>query len=104
MAAHSLAEVYSVLTGMPAKHRASPDEALLFLNDVRERLTVVSLDEEEYLQALKNAAANGIQGGAIYDVLLARCALKVKAEAIYTWNLKDFNRLGADVASRVRTP
>jgi len=29
---------------MPGKDRASPDEALLFLSDVRERLTTVALD------------------------------------------------------------
>lgn len=50
-AAHCLAEVYSVLTGMPGKDRASPDEALLFLGDVRDRLTLVSLREEEYSRA-----------------------------------------------------
>jgi hypothetical protein len=30
--------------------------------------------------------------------------MKVKAEAIYTWNVKDFSRLGANVAARVKTP
>jgi len=40
-AAHCLSEVYSTLTGMPGKDRASPDEALLFLTNVRERLTLV---------------------------------------------------------------
>ena len=37
-AVHCLAEVYAVLTGMPGKNRASPDAALLFLADVRDRL------------------------------------------------------------------
>ena len=103
-AAHCLAEVYSVLTGMRGKDRASPDEALLFLTDIRDRLTIITLDEEEYFQLLQNASANGISGGAVCDAILARCALKAEAETIYTWNVKHFTRLGADVASRVKTP
>ena len=103
-AAHSLVEVYSVLTGMPGKHRATADEALLFLSDVRERLTLVTLDEKEYFGVLKSAAATGISGEAVYDALIARCALKGKADVIYTWNTKHFNRPGMELASRVRTP
>jgi predicted nucleic acid-binding protein len=103
-AAHCLAETYSVITGMPGKERASPDEALLFLEDVRERLSVVALEEEDYDQMLKHAAAIGIIGGGIYDALAARCAVKAKAEAIYTWNIKHFSRLGTDMAARVKTP
>jgi len=103
-ATHCLAEVYSVLTGMRGKDRASPDEALLFLTDVRDRLTIVTLDDGEYFQLLENASASGISGGTVYYAILARCALKVEAETIYTWNVKHFSRLGADVASHVKTP
>jgi predicted nucleic acid-binding protein len=103
-ATHCLAEVLSVVTGMPGKNRASPDEALLFLRDVRERLTVVALDENEYFEALEGAAASGIIGEAIHDAIIARCALKSKAQTIYTWNSKHFSRLGDHVALRVRVP
>ena len=61
---HCLAEIYSVLTGMPGKDRASPDEALLFLGDVRGHLTIITLDEEDYLGAIDGAAATGVAGGA----------------------------------------
>lgn len=103
-AAHSLAEVYASLTGMPGKERASADEALLFLATVREHLTIVTLTEEEYASALEASAANGIVGGGIYDALVAHCAVKAGAEAIYTWNVKHFKRLGAEIAKRVTTP
>jgi predicted nucleic acid-binding protein len=102
--AHSLAEVYSSITGRSGRERVSPDEAMLFLGDVRERLTVVSLDDQEYFRALEASAALGIAGGAIYDSLLAHCALKAKARTIYTWNAKDFMRLGAEIAGRVKVP
>ena len=103
-AAHSLAEVYSVLTGMPGKDRASGDEALLFLANIRDRLTIVTLDPEECFRVLEAAAAMGVTGGGIYDAVLGYCALKVKAETIFTWNVKHFTRLGQDITARVKTP
>jgi predicted nucleic acid-binding protein len=103
-AAHSLAEVYSVLTGMPGKERVSGDEAMLFLGSVRERLSVVTLNEEEYWQALEWSAGLGVSGGGVYDAASAQCFLKAGAEALYTWNEKHFKRLGVKVAERVRTP
>lgn len=102
--AHSLAEVYSVLTGRSGKERVSGDEALLFLGDVRERLTIVALNSDEQVKAIKEAAALGVAGGGIYDALLGHCALKAKADCIYTWNVKHFERLGPQVSKRVKTP
>ena len=101
--AHSLAEIYSSLTGR-SRERVSGDEAMLFLADARERLAIVSLDREEYFKALEASSALGIAGGAIYDAVLARCAIKAKAQAIYTWNAKDFTRLGPEIARRVKAP
>ncbi len=91
-----------MLTGMPGKNRATPDEALLFLGNVQERLTLVSLSGEEHASALERAAANGISGGGIYDTIAGECAKKSGAEAIYTWNVKHFTRLGSDISERVR--
>ena len=102
--AHSLAEVYSSLTRMPGRHRISGEQAMLFLSDIRQRMTIVSLDDEEYFQAIEGAAASGVVGGAIYDALLAHCAAKAKAEKIYTWNVKHYEQLGGEVVGRVRTP
>ena len=102
--AHSLAEIYSSLTGRTGRERVSGDEAMLFLGNVRQRLTIVNLDDREYFNALEASAALGIAGGAIYDALLAHSALKAKAQVIYTWNVKDFTRLGSEIAGRVKVP
>jgi predicted nucleic acid-binding protein len=102
--AHSLVEIYCSLTGRSGRERVSGEHAMLFLENVRERLTIVSLDEQEYIDAIEASSGLGIAGGAIYDSLLAHCALKFKAQAIYTWNTKDFVRLGKAVADRVRKP
>ena len=103
-AVHSLAEVYSTLTRLPGGLRASADQAVLFLEDMAARLTFVALDAEEYWAAIVDAAGLGIVGGLTYDALLARCAIKAKAETIYTWNLGHFQQLGTNVAKIVRTP
>ncbi len=100
-AAHCLAEVYCVLTGMPGKNRVSPDEALLFLRDVRDRLATLTLDDAEYFEALENAAASGVRGGSTYDAIIAHCAQKANAQNLYTWNLRHFDRLGTRIAPRV---
>ena len=102
--AHSLAEVYATLTGMPGKRRVSGHEALLFLGDIRERLTLVALDEREYFQMAEAYAAGGLAGGAVYDAILGHCALKAQAKVIYTWNTKDFLRLSPAIAGRVKRP
>lgn len=103
-AAHSLAEVYTTLTAMPGVRRATPDEAVLFLGSLRERMTSIALNGSEYLQAAELAAASGAASGGIYDALIGQCFLKSQAEILYTWNLKHFLRLEGRIGGRVRRP
>jgi predicted nucleic acid-binding protein len=103
-AAHSLAEVYATLTRLPGEQRMGCEQVLLVLADMRTRLTTIALDEEDYVSAIASAAAEGVLGGTVYDALLARCALKANVATIYTWNVSHFQRLGQEVARRVRTP
>jgi predicted nucleic acid-binding protein len=103
-AAHSLAELYATLTRLPGTARMSADQALLVLDSVEERLEIVSLNAREYRLAIQDAAAAGIVGGTIYDALIGWCALKAGATRIYTWDVADFQRLGTEIARKVRTP
>lgn len=102
--AHSLAEIYAASTRLPGKHRLSGEQALLFLEDLTERLTMVALTAHEYYRAIQVAAAGGIVGGTIYDALLAHCALKAEADILYTWNVRHFQQFGQEIARRLRTP
>ncbi len=102
--AHSLAEVYSTLTRMPGKHRISGEQAMLFIGSIRERLSMVTLTGNEYVEALQASSARGIVGGGIYDALLAHCAIKVHADTIYTWNARHYALCGPEVTQRLRTP
>jgi len=103
-AAHSLAELYASLTRLPGKHRVSPEHAVLFLEQARARLTLVALDAEEYYQALQDASTRGIVGGTIYDALVVRCAVKGKADVLYTWNVKHFELIAGEMGRRIRVP
>jgi predicted nucleic acid-binding protein len=102
--AHSLTEVYATLTRMPGKRRISGEQAMLFVGNIRERLSVVALSGNSYANALERSAALGIVGGAIYDAVLAHCALIANAETIYTWNVRRYAQCGPEVVSRLRTP
>jgi predicted nucleic acid-binding protein len=102
--AHSLAEVYSTLTRMPGKHRISAEQAMLFIGSIRDRLSIITLSGDEYADALQASAALGIVGGGIYDAMLAHCAVKAKAETIYSWNFPHYALCGGEVVGLLRTP
>ncbi|MDQ6665558.1 MAG: hypothetical protein M3Z23_14340 [Acidobacteriota bacterium] len=70
---------------------------MLFLGSIRERLSIIALDGEEYLGALATSAALGVVGGCIYDAMLAHCAIKAQAETIYSWNARHYAQCGPDV-------
>jgi predicted nucleic acid-binding protein len=86
---------------LPEKHRLSGEQVLLFLENIRERLAVVTLTADDYCTAVKDAA---IAGGTIYDALLARCATKAGVEIIYTWNQGHFQQFSPEITKRLRTP
>jgi predicted nucleic acid-binding protein len=101
-ATHSMAEVYSTMTRLPGRHRLSGEQVLLFLENIRERLTLIALTGDEYHATIKEAAEAGVIGGTIYDALIARCALKAKVDAVYTWNTRHFEQFGQEIVKRLR--
>lgn len=103
-AAHSLAEAYSTFTRYPGKERMSAEAASLVVQEIEHRMTLIWLDAEEYCAAIRRMAQLGIVGGAVYDGLVAACALKAGADQLYTWNVRHFDLLGAEIQKRVTTP
>jgi predicted nucleic acid-binding protein len=103
-ALHTLAEVYASMTALPVKNVIPPDQALLFVQEVRDRFSIVTLNEAEYCATIQQAAERGFTSGRIYDALLLRCAAKVRAEVIYTWNVKHFKAIDPQQAHKIRTP
>ncbi|MFN0167266.1 MAG: type II toxin-antitoxin system VapC family toxin [Bryobacteraceae bacterium] len=101
---HSLAEVFAGLTALPVKPAIPPEQALLFIEEMRLRLNVIALTERDYFDTIHKAGGQGLTSGRIYDALLLRCAAKSGARAIYTWNLKHFRSIAPELAERIRTP
>jgi predicted nucleic acid-binding protein len=67
---------------------------MAILKQIREKLTIISLSEEEYVSAIQSVFV----GGAAYGALIARCAIKAQADILLTWNARDFTRFGPDIA------
>jgi predicted nucleic acid-binding protein len=74
------------------------------VKQIRERLTLITLSEQEYVSALELASSGTIVGAAAYDALISHCALKAGADVLLTWNVRDFTRLGSAIARLVKTP
>jgi predicted nucleic acid-binding protein len=102
-ALRTLGEVYATLTGLPIRPRITGPEGIAIVKLIRQRLTIVSLSEQEYVSTLE-AASPTIVGGAAYDLLIAQCAIKARADILLTWNTRDFTRFGADISRLVKTP
>jgi predicted nucleic acid-binding protein len=102
-ALHTLGEVYATLTGLPLRPRIIGQEGMKIVKQIQDRLTIISLSEQEYVSAL-DLASGFIVGGAAYDLLIAQCAVKGRAEVLLTWNIRDFTRFGPEIARIVKTP
>lgn len=102
--AHTLAEVYAVLSRLPGGRRQRPELAERLVRQIADRVTVVPLTAEEYLDTIRSAARSGVAGGTIYDALLLTCARKVNTDRIYTWNVRHFQRVAPDLAEKIVAP
>jgi len=92
------------MTALPVRPPIPSEQAFLFVQEVRARLTLISLEEPEYLETIQRISELGFTSGRIYDALLLRSAAKCQAQTIYTWNLKHFQALAPELSSIIRTP
>lgn len=110
LAAHSLAELHSVLTTLPVKPRISPRTAhrLAEENRLRPRpqgmAEVVALTAAEYLTVIDSMADLSLAGGVIYDGLIAKVAEREEVDALFTLNPTHFRRAWPAGSDRVREP
>ncbi|MGD0521985.1 MAG: PIN domain-containing protein [Terracidiphilus sp.] len=102
--AHTLAEVYAVLSRLPGGKKVRPDLAGLLVEQIAARMTVVPLSAEDYVATLRETARMGLSGGIVFDALLLACARKIGAEQIYTWNVRHYRMVAPDLAERILTP
>jgi predicted nucleic acid-binding protein len=53
---HTLAEVYATMTALPVRPMIPPEQAMLLVEEIRNRLSVISLNGDEYVEAIRAAA------------------------------------------------
>ena len=106
MSAHSIAEVYAVLTRLLVDPRIHPAEAARIVTDnLLPHFRVVPIDKQDYLEAMRAVTDGGWPGAKIYDALLLRCAAKSNVDRIYTFNLGDFRLLAPrELISKICAP
>ncbi|WP_448539592.1 PIN domain-containing protein [Roseiflexus sp.] len=105
VAAHSLAEVYAVLTTLPVHPPISPSDAKqLIQHNVTTKLEIVALSDQDYVQVIEHLAALSIIGGAIYDALILRAAATANVDLVVTLNEKDFQRVYPNLADKIVAP
>lgn len=105
ISAHTIAEVYAVLSTLPVSPKISPGLAWRLIREsVEPRVTVVPLSTSDYLATIKPLSDLGLSGGAVYDALIIKAAQKGGAERIVTLNMNDFKRIWPEGASRIIEP
>jgi predicted nucleic acid-binding protein len=105
VAAHSLAEMYSVLTRLPVRPAISPEIAReVIAVNVQDTCEVVSLVAADYVTLLNHLAGLKITGGAVYDALLLHVAWKSNVDQVVTLNAHDFRRVYPALATKIVSP
>jgi predicted nucleic acid-binding protein len=105
IAAHSIAEVYAILTRLPLQPRISPRLAQhLIQQNMLDICEIIALTASEYQTFIEHVAANQIQGGATYDALILHTAAKGTVDQVLTFNIEDFRRVYPVLAPKVIEP
>lgn len=88
---HALAETFSILTGgRGARRLDAAIAARLIRESVLPFVEVVDLSGADTIEAIEQARARGIRGGASYDDLHLVAARKSRAVAVFTLDARDF--------------
>jgi predicted nucleic acid-binding protein len=105
VAAHTLAELFAVLTRLPTAPRISPEAACRLVEEnVASRAEVFALDAADYRLLLSRWAGLGVAGGAVYDGLIAKAAERAQADRLLTLNVDHFRRVWPEGSALIASP
>ena len=105
VATHTLAELYAVLTTLPVKPRISSSTAWrLIQENIEGSAKIVSLSPSDYRHTIKRMADFGLNGGIIYDAIIAKVAQKAGIERLMTFNADDFRRVWPEGEAVIYVP
>ncbi len=96
VAAHTIIELYSVLSRLPAPHRLAPDVCYQIIQENLRVAHTVPATTQTYWDVLIGCRAKNISGGTVYDALIVQAAVIAKVQTIVTLNTKHFSRLVPD--------
>jgi predicted nucleic acid-binding protein len=99
-----IAEFYAVLTRLPLEPKILPGQVKHLIEQNLCYLEIQILQLEDYQRAVSRLSDLGLPGGVVFDALLDEVAVRESADQLLTFNLKDFRRLGEDVALLLWTP
>jgi predicted nucleic acid-binding protein len=105
VAAHSLAEMYSILTRLPVRPSISPEVAREVITiNILDTCEVIALSTADHVTLLNHLAGLKIAGGAVYDALLLHAAWKSGVDQVVTLNAHDFRRVYPALADKIVSP
>jgi predicted nucleic acid-binding protein len=105
-AMHSLAEFFTTITRRPRRGvHVGPALAIAALRDMLRVFSPVALTTNEYVSTLERSAGASVIGPIVYDALILRCAEKIEADIVFTWNVADFERVALPAwKTRIQAP
>ena len=91
VAAHTIAELYAVLSTLPTRPRLGPDRAWRLIEDnVLAHARVVAPSAREQTETVREIALRGLSGGVVYDALIAHVARSEQVDVLLTLNERHF--------------
>lgn len=97
--------MFAVLTRLPLKPKIPPATAWrLIRENVERHCQIISLSALDYKAVLQSLAELGLEGGKIYDALVAKAAEKSGVDALLTCNVKDFLSVWPEGKGKIREP
>ncbi len=101
---HTLAELYSVLTGLPINPSLSPQIVQQLITENLAEFEVISLSSEDYHTVINKMVTLNLTGGSIYDALITQVVFKGEVDQLLTLNPNHFRRFGEEIAKLVEVP
>jgi predicted nucleic acid-binding protein len=105
VAAHSIAELYAILSILPVQPRISLVTAnQLIQQNVLDICKIVSLSVQDYTRIIKHLSESNIVGGVTYDAIILYTAFKTDIDRIVTLNKNDFFRIYPGIVDKIVLP
>jgi len=105
VAAHSIAELYAILSILPVQPKITPLTAnILIQQNILEICQVITLSAQDYATIIKHLAETNLIGGITYDAVILYAAQKIQIDHIITLNTKDFLRIFPNIADKILSP